>query len=57
MMLALSVMVVLLWVVSPVVLYQIGRFAHGLTQPRARRTRTATMSTPMSGTSASPERA
>ncbi len=56
-MLALSVMVVLLWVVSPVVLYQIGRFAHGLTQPRARRTRTATMSTPMSNTSAAPERA
>jgi multisubunit Na+/H+ antiporter MnhG subunit len=37
-MLALSVVVVLLWVVAPVVLYQIGRFAHGLTQPKARRT-------------------
>jgi multisubunit Na+/H+ antiporter MnhG subunit len=38
---ALGVVVLLLWVVAPVVLYQIGRFTYGLTLPRRRRVRKA----------------
>jgi hypothetical protein len=56
-MLALGVVVVLLWVVSPVVLYQIGRFAHGLTQPRAGRGRVAGVSVPRVTATVAPERA
>jgi hypothetical protein len=46
-MVALAVVVVLLWVVAPVALYQIGRFAHGLTQPRRRRIRAPNATAPV----------
>jgi len=56
-MVGLVVVVVLLWVVAPVVLYQIGRFAHGLTQPRTRRARAAEVKAPPSIASVAQERA